>query len=968
MAVQINLNNEEFQPEKQRLPDNYLSFVPKTGTAKFDKTQMFEIVIPRTNHVIRLNKGYFQVEMKLNMKFASPAEPDDTIDGNWYIGFNNAACIFDQIQIKNNGRTIYSNTFSQITSRLWGMSKSKEYLDYMYQCFLNYKDIRRNVGFTYIPVSDIDNTDEFREYTFRMRIPIGAIFECFDNCDNFSTTQLIDDIVMSMQLSEPYKYLTLVEVNDDYSVKKVMKFTGTEDPLRITGKTMNTESLSFGATNHYITLKTDTDAYYIEKFKMNIPCHYPTPDEKEAFGQLISGGSVSYPFKSYDIDQCSIELGAGSNKKVVANFASNAPNIYGLMMLFTSDDNRVVFEKPYIKDIECNLNEIIKLANERVHTGATYERDFDMYRDLCNNFGVDTFKHLSRIDDAISHDYSVKDKANTDLWGSYCQWYQIAAGNQLGFSGDYFANLINYKCETLYESASTTPNNSSSAYVICAQLTQRMLLFKDGGLTIVTPFSDEVNMRHVMSGDETNTGVGANAAHGIGGLIPSLISPITSIGKGIGKFFIDNIFRIKSNKNSTYAYSTLGKQGYEDNRAIIEQNLKQNVRDFRDFIDRLKAAKHGLFIRPAHGLGTNGYEGGLSAPINTATGIPRAKDALGDNSANRNIDNEKGLTLDDINLPDTFNHTYQMQVYSKDYKYQLVLDYKFGFNKSKIPLTSYGNEMSMENMNHGLRSWLKDKWGKIKGWVKDKWNKLKGKGKEAVKGVVENVKGIVSQYVNDILTGKISIKDVPSKFKSQVEQMIRDGKFSGTGFDKLGQDAMEWYHKWKSGEVSAKDIPKQTFEMIKDLNVTLNSHNGSSHGLLPRHGFTAPINVHATIPRRNMKTRIALMLEKNPALLSQKELRQMYLYKYMKTHKDESHGISRSVWQKLKYGNFRIPVAPHPTTVHPTGYIPNTVGVATLGKMKTAGTEHGMGAWMAEKLKKYKELKKRLKESQAAKE
>ena len=79
------------------------------------------------------NKGYFQVEMKLSMKITENVNNDK----NWYIGFNNAACIFDQIQIKNNGRTIYSNTFSQITSRLWGMSTSKEYLDYMYQCFLN---------------------------------------------------------------------------------------------------------------------------------------------------------------------------------------------------------------------------------------------------------------------------------------------------------------------------------------------------------------------------------------------------------------------------------------------------------------------------------------------------------------------------------------------------------------------------------------------------------------------------------------------------------------------------------------------------------------------------------------------------------------------------------------------------------------------------------------------------------------
>ena len=139
--IQINIDNEEFVPQKQNIPDNVLSFVPKTGTSRFDKHQMFEISIPRTNHVVRLNKAYLQITMKLNMEMK---EEDTTNDDYYFIGFNNAACIFDQVQIKNNGKTIYSNTYSQISSRLWQMSKSKEYLDSMPYCFINYNDIRRN--------------------------------------------------------------------------------------------------------------------------------------------------------------------------------------------------------------------------------------------------------------------------------------------------------------------------------------------------------------------------------------------------------------------------------------------------------------------------------------------------------------------------------------------------------------------------------------------------------------------------------------------------------------------------------------------------------------------------------------------------------------------------------------------------------------------------------------------------------
>ena len=227
MSVQINIDNEEFILQKQNIPDNVLSFVPKTGTSRFDKHQMFELSIPRTNHVVRLNKAYLQVVMKLKMK----KHVDGILDDEFYIGINNAACIFDQVQIKNNGKTIYSNTYSQISSRLWQMSKSKEYLDSMPYCFINYDDISKNEGFIYKKVEDL-KTDDFTDVEFRMRIPLAAVFECFDNCDNFSTTQLSDDIVLSLQLSEPYKYLTIAETNfildGNRKVNRVEKFYSEE--------------------------------------------------------------------------------------------------------------------------------------------------------------------------------------------------------------------------------------------------------------------------------------------------------------------------------------------------------------------------------------------------------------------------------------------------------------------------------------------------------------------------------------------------------------------------------------------------------------------------------------------------------------------------------------------------------------------------------------------------------------------
>lgn len=861
-AVARDLSAEEFIPQKQVIPDNVLSFVPKTGTTRFDKQQMFEISIPRTNHVVRLNKAYLQVVMKLKMT----KKEESSDDYNYYIGINNAACIFDQVQIKNNGKTIYSNTYSQISSRLWQMSKSKEYLDSMPYCFINYDDIRKNEGFIYQQVSGLIE-DTPKDVTFRMRIPLAAVFDCFDNTDNFSTTQLSDDIVLSLQLSEPYKFLTIVETDLLGKVKRVEKFYS-EEQLFIgdtSRKSSTTESISFLEDGHYIEINSDSDNYYIESFKMNVPCHYPTDDEKEAFSQLVNGGSVSFPYKSWEIDQskvCFSESNGITNKNIIANFSSNAPNIYGIMILFNSDDNRVVYDKPYISNIECNLNEIVKLANGRVHTDKTYTGDNDMYRDFCNNFGADYFKNLSRFDSAITHDYGVKDKTDRNLLGSYCQWYQMAAGNQMGFSGDYFANLINYKCQSEYISASKTPNNRSNGNIVCATLVQKILLFKDGGLSIVSPSSEEMNMKNVIRNE--------NQTHGLG-LISAIAQPVTSAGKGLIRMIKDKVDERRANKNTTYAYTKLGKDKYMSHQDIIEKNQSWRPKKFRQFIDKLISIDHGLVLR--HGI--------------SDAGIPSANDLS-------NIDQEKAITLEDINLPYQFNYTHQLELYSKEYKSLIPFDYKVGLNRNKIHLTSYGNEMSMENINHGLRDWLRDKWSRFRSWI----NKNKD---TAVNNIKENAKNIVKQYVSDIMSGKIKPQNVPTKFKADVMNMLRSGSLTGTDFDKIGADAMKYYNDFKTGKIKAEDIPREIFDKIKDLSIS----NSTNHGLVLRHGFISPVHIKSSIPSKNMKTRILLMMEKNPNLLTQKELKQMYLYKYLKSHKNDNHGISSDVWKKLKYGNFR---------------------------------------------------------------
>ena len=205
--------------------------------------------------------------------------------------------------------------------------------------------------------------------------------------------------------------------------------------------------------------------------------------------------------------------------------------------------------------------------------------------------------------------------------------------------------------------------------------------------------------------------------------------------------------------------------------------------------------------------------------------------------------------------------------------------------------------MSMENISHGsggLRNWLRDKWSRFRSWIH--------KNKDtAVNNIKENSRNIIKQYVSDIMSGKIKPQNVPSKFKNDVMNMLRTGSLTGTDFDKIGSEAVKYYNDFKTGKIKAEDIPREIFDKIKDLSI----NNSPNHGLVLRHGFISPVKIKSSIPSRNMKTRILLMQEKDPNLLTQKELKQMYLYKYLKSHKNDNHGISNDVWKKLKYGNFR---------------------------------------------------------------
>ena len=866
---------------KQQLSDTYLAFLPKNTSGYTTINQIVDVQIPRTQHVLRLCKAYIQAEVQFKYtingaEFTQPIDAEGNTSKHTYVGLLNAANIFDQVQIKNNGKTVWTDTFAQVNSRVWQLSKSNHWLSSQEASFINYEDVRLNEGLMLFEVKDKMSGEH--ELVSRLRIPLPCLFQCFDCCDNFSTSQLNDDVTFSMQFSPLSKYMCVVLTDDNYKVKQVI-------PLG-QGQSGHINAFQFDTNkDHYIEF-SEGDDYHIKSLKIVSPGHYPTEEERVQFDGAIANGTVTYPFKNCDIQGMTTDYAVNNGTTSITNslnFSSNANNIWAILMLSTHNHSFVVYDKPYIGNISCNLSEVYHLANEHVHKGSTYQEDNDMYYDLLNAFGIDTYKNFNRFDHAITHDYASKGPSDTpskvNTWGSYVQFYKVGAGNMMGISADFFSNLITYSTTSLFNTAkpANTPNNHAGSVVYCCQMSYRLLTYKDGGIDIVTPFHEEMNARNF--GNEANIPSHGFAISGIAKtLIPSAGGLFPRIGKAIG----DNIRRIKSNKNTTYAYSKLGKDGYDKHRYIIEKNETMGTGKFKKFINNLVEAdkqlneNHGLLVR--HG---------------------------DEASAEAKIEAPEPVDLNLLNLTSLYKQSYEADFADKEYKMLFPVDYKWGLNRYKLMLTSWGNETAATNIQHGFRDWMKRTWGKITGF-------FKGIGREAKTGAVNLIKqvpGLVKDYATQILTGKLNINDVPSNLKNQVLSVISNNQLTGTPIDGSMAKAIEMYKKIKDGSMSWNDVPNDVYSIIKNLSLNENNKNG----LLVRHGFNDYLSIRPTVPYSVTKRRISQLLDKNPMLLRQKDLKKIYRFKYLADRGivDPSHGLLPDVLGKNPY--FKLPRYLQPT-------------------------------------------------------
>ena len=311
---------------KKALSDTIHTLLPKNVSAGITKQQIVEIQIPKSEYVVNLKKAYVSVDLQMGAKISAAVSSSTD-----YIGILNAACIFDQISL-NSGRNVFTDTFSQVNSRIWQLSKSNNYLQANPASFINYDDIKSNENLLLYPVSELK--DAVGAIHFRLKIPLPCLYNCFDECEFFSTTHLNDNVTLSMTLSALNKYMCFVST-DGNRVTSIKPF-----------ESSNTVEFDFGSGKRTVTLIDTEDYYMINAIKLVTPAHYPEADERENLDAIIKNGLWYSSYRNCDVQAFKADLNKANT--IGANFSTNANNIYGVFMLSSHNSSYTVFDKPDI--------------------------------------------------------------------------------------------------------------------------------------------------------------------------------------------------------------------------------------------------------------------------------------------------------------------------------------------------------------------------------------------------------------------------------------------------------------------------------------------------------------------------------------------------------------------------------------------------------------------------------------------
>lgn len=566
----------------------------------------------------------------------------------------NASSIFSITEMYMDGNLIWHNDYTQAQSRLWQLNKNDEWLDSQPQSFFQpskTQDYDCNVnGVNQLLFGDISlkrneqlngnltNSDLKQQFYIRrqLKIPLVQLFPQFEVCNGWPSFLINQILYLQLTVSQTSRYLvSLLSEHPNqgpYNVNLLPYRTGSFNTTPgnnnlstdVTGDNKPTHKYDLGFTsdndkiNFYfngmpISIQTkdgtnpvqtynytgallafDIKNIMLENVRLYTPMHTPEFKERQEFKFLVDNGGLTYGFKYHNILNSNVDLsyGQGNNTRAMS-FNSAVNNIEAVSILTMRDGTEVVYDKPGMSAIQCNLGNNWLLATSGTHVDSLYIRDSDILTDLLKGWGQLDKRYMGTISEDVIKSYKFDrnylrnatgifnfnglNNGNHTItnirpsYGAYIQYYDASPGDEIGVAAGQYSRLINMRWtnDANLGNAGRRSNYHDAKMYICQQ-TYSTLMITSTSVFIANPFAEDFeptkiiqtyrNLNYSRSGLRTH-GIGTAVMTGVKA-VPGVIGGFTKLAGGIAD--LDHkLANRRATKFHQKALMYLGEDGYK---------------------------------------------------------------------------------------------------------------------------------------------------------------------------------------------------------------------------------------------------------------------------------------------------------------------------------------------------------------------------------------------------------------------
>lgn len=576
-------------------------------------------------------------------------------------GFSNAATIFSLTEMYMDGNLLSHDDYCQTQARLWQENKSQSWLEGQKQTFFTpcssyksdldcetYSTVFNNMILNknnILPANINSKTGVGAKYYVKkqLKIPLVMLYPQFEVLNGWPSFLVKQILYLQLTVSDVTKYFCSF-----YSPElDTRDFNVLDISTRNNSCTANTyldkmfPTISNGRNPQFLFNNTeiftkkvteikdfifefDIDNLQLQNVTLYLPAHTPEFKERQEYQVLVNKG-LTYGFKSFNILSNTFDLtvdnATGSNTQA-QSYNSSVNNLEAINMLTMRDGTEVVYDKPSISALQCNLGNSWMQAASGTHVENLYSMDTDLYGDLLKGWGQLDKAYYNTISKAMEKSFKFNDGAlygidclrkesplsrwgiltlpnnptdsvNNTIdyfrpnYGSYTSYFDVSPGDEMGVSSGQYSKLINLRFNTTRPSipsgidlsnGADSRCNYPNAKIYMCQLTFSTLVITASSVFISNPFASEVDIRGIIQ-ESQNLNMQANGYRNHGftsthGFIGNMLKNIgMQIAPSITKGFIQLDDRLKQKrlkKFQTKARQVLGPKGYSHYQSEID--------------------------------------------------------------------------------------------------------------------------------------------------------------------------------------------------------------------------------------------------------------------------------------------------------------------------------------------------------------------------------------------------------------